>query len=103
METIKLIQGSFTCEEAKEILLEIITKKINFHNLKNFSSIIRFDEQDEEQRSRLEELREAKEQVLRLIEEAKRNNKKFVIESTINITLEAQEQPAETCSEAEIY
>ncbi|WP_276499016.1 hypothetical protein [Pontibacter litorisediminis] len=103
METIKFIQGSFTCEEAKEILLEVITKKINFHNLKNFSSIIRFEKPDEDSKRRLEELKEAKEKVLLLVEEAKRSNSSLVIESTINIMLEAREQPEAACSEAESY
>lgn len=101
METIKFIQGAFTCAEAKEILLEVITKKINFHNLKNFSSVIRFNHPDEESENRLKELREAKERVLYLIEEAKKSNSSFVIESTINITLEAQEQPEEECLKTE--
>lgn len=103
METIKFITGSFTPEEAKEILIEAITKKINFHNLKNYISTIRFDQPDEESERRLEELREAREKVLLLIEEARRGNRNFIIESTINIALEAQEEPEKRCLEAESY
>jgi hypothetical protein len=34
---VQLIQGSFTYEEAREVLSGLLTYKINFHELKSFS------------------------------------------------------------------
>ena len=39
---IKLIEGNFNPDEAKEVLLSLFNHKIQFHEAKNFSSEIRF-------------------------------------------------------------
>lgn len=103
METIKLINGKFTPEEAKEILLDLIAKKINFHNLKNFSSEVCYSQPDAESRKRIKELQEAKAQVLTLVREAKEEQSHLVIESTIRIAFADKGQVIELCSEAESY
>ena len=36
MEQLNLIEGNFSDEEAKEILMNIISTKIHFHEMKNF-------------------------------------------------------------------
>ena len=46
-ETLMLIDGSFTIDEAKEIVVNIIFSKIIFHNVKNLSSQERFGKDDE--------------------------------------------------------
>ena len=42
-----LIDGTFSHLEAKEILSGIVASKINFHNIKNWSSRERFGKDDE--------------------------------------------------------
>jgi hypothetical protein len=103
METIKLIDGQFTPEEAKDVLLEIIAKKINFHKLKNFTSQVRYDQPDAESEERIKELQEAKEEFLALVQEAKRERRSLVIEATVHIALEAREQTKELCVAVESY
>lgn len=103
METIKLIDGQFTPEEAKEVLLDIIAKKINFHNLKNLSSQIRYNHPDQASQERIKELEKAKAQVLALVQEARSEQSSMVIEATIHIGLEGREQGKELCSAEESY
>ena len=43
---LKLIEGKFLHDEAKEILRNIFSAKINFHQMKNFSSRERFGKDD---------------------------------------------------------
>ena len=43
---IKLIEGNFNPDEAKEVLLSLFNHKIQFHEAKNFSSEIRFGVED---------------------------------------------------------
>ena len=37
-ESLNFINATFTASEAREILLEVFRSKINFHNLRNWSS-----------------------------------------------------------------
>lgn len=46
-ETLKLIDGRFQNEDATEILMSIFSSKINFYNLRNLSSYVRFGCDDE--------------------------------------------------------
>ena len=64
-EPIKLIEGKFSPEDAKEVLLELINHKINFHSLKNFSSEERFSQTIEGSKKRIEYLKEAKRKLLK--------------------------------------
>lgn len=85
MKTTPLIKGKFTPEEAQEILLGMLNSKIKFHEMKCFSSMIRFGESDAASVSRIEELRLAKAQINALIEQAKDNHQPLFIEANIQI------------------
>lgn len=82
-----LIEGSFTAEEAKEILLNIFSTKINFHDMKNFSSQERFGMEDEIAKIRIPKLKNEIENVLQMVLEANLNKNKLMITSEINISL----------------
>ena len=82
-----LIEGSFTAEEAKEILLNMYSTKINFHEMKNFSSQERFGMEDEIAKMRIPKLKNEIENVLQLVSVADLNKNKLVITSEINISL----------------
>ncbi len=82
-----LIEGSFTAEEAKEILLNIYSTKINFHEMKNFSSQERFGMEDEIAQKRIPKLKNEIENVLQLVSVADLNKNKLMITSEINISL----------------
>ncbi|WP_264530595.1 hypothetical protein [Flavobacterium sp. N502540] len=87
-QKIQLIKGDFTNEEAKEILLNLINAKINFHNLKNFSDDERSGKQDEISLKRITELTESQEVISEIINHATRENLKIKVESDIFLTVE---------------
>ena len=90
VQTLNLISGTLAPNEAKEILLEMIKSKINFHNLRNFSSEIRYNRPDLQSKRRIEELTEAKEILLDMISDAKRDSKKIKIEAELLVTFEEE-------------
>lgn len=87
LEQLNLIEGNFSDEEAKEILMSIFLAKINFHQKKIFSSQVRFGTDDEIAIDRIPRLKKEIEKMLQIISEAKLNNKRLVITSAINISL----------------
>lgn len=106
MTTTKLIKGSFDSSEAKEILLNMIDSKINFHKIKSLSSLVRCNQPNKGSEQRIKELKEAKEEILALIIKAEKKGCSLRIESTINLSLEAKEQTEEDeeiCLKAENY
>jgi hypothetical protein len=82
-----LIEGSFTAEEAKEILLNMYSTKINFHEMKNFSSQERFGMEDEIAKMRIPKLKNEIENVLQMVSVADLNKNKLMITAEINISL----------------
>lgn len=99
MKTTKLISGSFTPDEAKEILFDMLTSKINFHNVKSLSSLVRYNHPNLESESRIKELQEIREQLLELIQQAADDHLNLKVEATIEISF--QDQVEEVCSKAE--
>lgn len=97
MKTIKLIKGLYTPNEAKEILLDMLDSKINFHKIKSLSSLVRCNQPNAESEARIEELKEARGQILKLIQEAREGNTQLRIESTVHISPEGQEAAEAVC------
>lgn len=87
MEKLTLIEGQFSYEEAKEILSNLFSSKINFHNIKNWSSQERFGVDDEIAQKRIPALKKEMEKLHYMLLEAKDLNKKFMVRSEIKITL----------------
>lgn len=83
----ELIKGDFTPAEAFEIISFLISTKINFHNLQNFSKQIRFNINDEASLKRIQELEISKESIKELVKMAKANGKSLRLKSTISIEL----------------
>lgn len=88
MKKINLMNGEFNSIEAREILLDMCNKNINFNKVQNFSSQIRFGEDDEKALSRIDQLRESVANISEILEEAKAHNKKLKIKSFIEIEYE---------------
>lgn len=86
-EKLNLIEGSFIDEDAKEILMNIFSTKIHFHEMKNFSSKERFGIPDEIASKRIPKLKGEIEKLANILAEAKSQHKKLVITSEINISL----------------
>lgn len=84
----KLIDGTFTAEDADRILTTLLNYKIDYHNREDFSNHIRFNKDIEHSKKRIQELTETKEQIKNLIQDSKSEDIKFVIKSNISIELE---------------
>lgn len=85
---VDLINGQFTPAEAAEILMHLMDKKINFHELKNFSELERNGKDNEASVRRIAELMEAKDILKSKIDEAKLKGKNLRINSSIDISFE---------------
>lgn len=87
VQKITLIEGLFNDEEANDILMEMFQTKIKFHELRNFSSQVRFGKDDSLAQKRIPELKKCIENIQEIINEAKSSNKKLVISSQILVSL----------------
>ena len=86
-ETLSLIDGQFSDEEAKDILMNVFLKKITFHERKNFSELEMHGESDQNAQSRITALKQEMEKVHEIIAEAKSKNQRLKISSEIKISL----------------
>lgn len=82
-----LINGIFSPEEAKEVLMNILASKVQFHELKNLRSIVTKDSEDQTSISRVRQLKETIEELKLILNEASENNMELSIKSNIEITL----------------
>lgn len=83
----KFIEGSFSAMESREILKNVFTSKIQFHQIKNFSSQERFGVDDTNSIARIAELKESMSEVIMLIADAHQQGKQLEIRSEIQITI----------------
>lgn len=86
-ETVDLIKGEFTPDEAAEILFSIIGDKINFNNRQIFSSDERNLGNADRYKKRLDELKMAQQDVSKFIMEARAEDKVIDINAVISITV----------------
>jgi hypothetical protein len=86
-EIYTLIDDEFTSDEAKEILLKMISFKINFYNIKNWSSHERFGCDDDVAQKRLSALKKESEILQSVFTDAKIKDMKLSVKSEINISL----------------
>ena len=83
-----LINGSFQPEEAGEMLGNIFFSKIRFHELKNFSLVERFGEEDPRSAKRIRMLKQEIKKIRRFLEKAKAGNQLLEITSVVRISLQ---------------
>jgi len=88
MKKINLIDGHFNSFEAREILMDLCNKNLNFNQVQNFSSQIRFGKDDTNALKRIDSLNECKSSICEILNEAKATNKKLIIKSFIEIEYE---------------
>lgn len=86
-QTEDLVRGEYSAVEAREIVSNLISQKINFHNLRDFSSQERHGKSDENSLKRIEELKESRKSMLEIINMAKEEGKTVKINSNITIEL----------------
>ena len=87
MKDYKLIEGTFSDQEAKDILKNFFESKINFHEMRNFSSEERFGHKDAMAVKRIPELKQASKDILEIVQQAKLGNKRLLINANIQISI----------------
>ena len=87
IKQLNLIKGEFLPADAHDILEHLISKKINYHMARNFSSQIRFGKEDQNSVIRIKELKKTMALIDEIIEEAKLQGKTLSIQSDISIKL----------------
>ena len=86
MDKIEIIKGTYSPEEAKEILFNIINSKLDFHNMKNVSSQIRYSKPDANSEKRIKELNDSFKKIEGIIAKATEDNQMLTINSTIELS-----------------
>jgi len=81
----KLIEGTFALPKAKKLLFELLSYKINYHQIEKFSNEERFGVDRERSEKRIKELTEEKQALTRWMEVFEQNNK---IKIDCNIKME---------------
>ena len=83
----KLIDGVFSAEEAQRILMSLINNKIDFHSLFAFSDHIRFNNDVNSSKRRIDELTKTREEIVAITRKANEEGYHFAIKSTIELEL----------------
>ncbi|KVV15844.1 hypothetical protein [Flavobacterium sp. TAB 87] len=83
--TFDLINGTFLPQETMEIINHIIQKKIDFHEIRNFSELIRFGISNENSPQRIATLASHRKALNRYLKNAKASNELLDIKATISI------------------
>lgn len=86
LHTFKLIDGNFSTIEGREILHNVFSGKIQFHQMKNFSSKERFGTDDETAVIRIPQLNNSLKEIINIIKEAERNGEQIEIKSEVVIS-----------------
>ena len=89
---INLVDGVFDTKEAFEMLKNLYTSKIEFHQMKNFSHTERFGRPHSFSQTRIESLRISLQKITEAIREAEKNNQMLKIHANIQLTLVDQLQ-----------
>lgn len=79
----KLIDGIFELSEMNEIILTMIDKKIQFHELNSFRNLVQHNQKDAKQQDRIEELKKERQLFIEYINS--NINENFKINSEIKI------------------
>jgi hypothetical protein len=96
---VSLIDGTFSVSEANEVLMSLFSSKIQFHEMKIFSSRERFGIDDEHSVKRIPSLLESKSALAALIHESSKQPIKMRITSTVQVEIIAES--TKECSPAE--
>jgi len=82
---VTLIDGTFNVAEAKDILMNMFTMKINFHQQKNISHIERFGTPDDNSKAKVELLKAEMAKLETIITGATDKNVSLKVTSAIHI------------------
>ena len=88
-EVVQLVTGTFSPAEAADVLLSLINYKIKFHSVQILNLQDGENDVIEKSEKRIQELKEAKNKMTRLILDARHKGQNLEIDSMISITLKA--------------
>ena len=80
-----LIDGEFAPADAKQILKNMFWSKMQFHEMRNFSSVERLGTEDKHAQKRIIELKQSLEKLLEIVALADANNETLAISAEISI------------------
>ena len=83
VQVVKLIDGVFDASSAKEIILTMIDKKIEFNQLNSFRNQVTHNVKDSKLEARIKDLKSAKQGIIDFLNNE--NAKNFKISAEINI------------------
>jgi len=83
----KLVHGTFTAPEAAKILFALISSKIQFHTIENFSSQERFGKEAPNSQKRIQALKDAQDSLKKVFAEAEKNEMHLNIEGSVTVTI----------------
>lgn len=86
-QKLKLIDGYFSPEESREILLNVFSNKIQFHQMKNFSSQERFGKDDNSSVKRIPQLKKSIDKLLKIIDAAEKKGDNLEVKSEVIISI----------------
>lgn len=87
---IEFINSEFTAKEAKELLMDLLTKKVKFHETKNFSSLVRFGTEDEFSMERIQALNSSIVHLREFFDNLEDENLRLTVRSGIQIELKGE-------------
>lgn len=82
-----LFDDVFSNEEVNEIIMNILSMKINIYKVKNYSALVHYGQDDKIAQKKIIEIKMEIEKLKELLYEAKTNKKKLLINSVSNISL----------------
>lgn len=86
-QELELIKGEFSAEDARDILLQLFTDKINYHQARNLSSLERFGKKNDISVRRLPELKLQIQKINDLFLNADLSGATIKIQATVNIEI----------------
>ena len=87
MNDVKLVDGTFTPDDAREVLFHLLREKIKFHNRRLFSLDERLGVSDDHSKKRVRELQLSMADVQDLLDQANLLGKRLTIRCDIQIEL----------------
>jgi len=85
LQSLTLIDGNFSPNEMREILMTLFSNKIQFHQVKNVRSLERFGKEDKTALKRIEQLKKDIEKTLKAIDGVQKKGELVEIKAALQI------------------
>ncbi|MEO8416378.1 MAG: hypothetical protein ABI472_22135 [Ginsengibacter sp.] len=83
----KLINGTFTVSDASNVLFDLISNKIHFHTMENFSSQERFGKDAAHSQRRIQDLKKVQGALKNFFDITEKKDVQLKIEGSVKITI----------------